>query len=86
METNIETLKSRIKELIGVEPEHLHHVLQAIHTVQWEKNGRHRSVCVRDDGEIYEIYMSINKCNWDLTKDLSGQSEETISFLNELIK
>lgn len=88
METNIETLKGRIKKLIGVEPEHLHHVLQAIDIKlsiysDMSLNEARRNLIT----DVYvEGKLQNEKIKWNLTLPLSSQSEDTINFLLELTK
>ena len=81
METNIETLKGRIKKLIGVEPEHLHHVLQAI-----EKKAfiglQEQGIIPTPKRATRDSILTL----WNLTLPLSGQNDDTINFLLELIK
>lgn len=75
-----ENWKDSFTEIIHYEIEEiqLQHILQAI-----EKKG------LNDQEEYVNILFKLIYSNnrlWDLTKDASGQSEETLSFLYDIIK
>jgi len=67
-------------EILG-HPIQLHHVLQAIDSVYYGVDGNGQFMGFDDHGAFFDT-----KVFWDLTKPLDGQSEETISFLLEILK
>lgn len=91
--TNLQQLEKRIRELVPSlvkilgHPIFLHHVLQAIN-LQLHKPI---FVVIGQNGQfkVMELHTGEEKLiseYWDLTLPLSGQSEETVNFLLELIK
>lgn len=89
--TNLTKLRERIGELVPgtvtggwlIEPElFLADVLRAI---RHKPNGI--ANCRGLDGDYLEVHPSVGKLFvWNLSKPLSGQSEETINWLYKLLK
>ncbi len=87
VKTEYEFDSERDFKILG-HPIQLHHVLQAVG--KGRKDTAYKNVVtVGDDGLIWEELGKEGsvKCvgNWDLTKPLSGQSEEVVTFLNEIL-
>jgi len=66
----------------------LHHVLQAINILDHKKTARGALMSER---LMFESRIHLSETvsfllvHWELTNPLSGQSEETIAFLNEIL-
>jgi len=67
------------------EPTTLIIVLRALRKIEAGYDGLNESIFEFVDVDYYENNTR-SLCPWDLTKDLDGQSEETISKLLKLIK
>lgn len=71
-------------EILG-HPIQLHHIHQAIHKAS---PGMSYILDAKGNFYAYNVLSEVPKklnAQWDLTKDLSGQSEETKAFLTEIL-
>lgn len=64
----------------------LHHVLQALYGEESDSNDNWSYVAgIHGTTLIFAMHETVEQANWNLSKDLSGQDEETINFLKEIL-